>query len=846
MTSMTRLVGLLGSIAPPCRCCPRVGIAAFAVLAVSAGNAEAQPASWPAARSTHGMVWHDRLGESLLLGGVAAAEDSALWGWNGERWRAHAAGGPAGRAHFGLAYDPDRDRVIVHGGVAAVFGEDAPPRYGDTWEWDGLAWHRVSTEGPGPRDHHAMVYDPVRRQTVLFGGNSPGEGNATMADTWAWDGLRWRRLADSGPPGRATHRMVFDSRRGRIVMFGGWGANGLLDDTWAWDGREWSRIAEAGPAPRFATRMAYDSGRDRIVLFGGRGSTGAGGGADFGDTWEFDGTRWNHLETAGPAIRNVHAMVYDAQRRQVLVFGGFNSPRRFDDLWAWEPAGWRQLARPDAGIPPDGLAPPGPYGVGYRLINHRDPTRRLGPARDFEGRPTGNEPGLPMQMSVWYPARDGSGAPIVLADYLTLDNLRITLAEPDAADIAGAAGAIRNQARLQLGLDLPAAQAESIAAAPMRARRDAPPAPGTFPLVAGVAAPPASVAGLAEYLASHGYVVATTPTLPHTASREATQPQIALETQTRDLEVLAATARELPFVDPERVALLGRNFAGMAALVFEMRNMSARAVVNIDGWEALRPEVFRASPFHAVDRMRVPYTLFASDDPNLPDLREDAPILDELRYADRHAYVIRDLDHGQILNDHTVFPQLTAERRLGYDFMHRTIRMFLDAHVKDDSAALRSLQQSAVERGYPAWLVNLEVMRPALHAVPTAEEIEEIAMSGDIARLAAIYRRAAEDNPGVELFSRRTAALFAFRFMQRGDTETALDLHRLAVEAHPSSALAHNDLGNAYRDAGRGALALEHWRLALELVDEDPEIASPATRAQSRFNIEAKIRQAGG
>jgi hypothetical protein len=44
--------------------------------------------------------------------------------------------------------------------------------------------------------------------------------------------------------------MTFDSRRGRTVLFGGFGDNGrYLPGVWEWDGRTRQRIAAEGPTP---------------------------------------------------------------------------------------------------------------------------------------------------------------------------------------------------------------------------------------------------------------------------------------------------------------------------------------------------------------------------------------------------------------------------------------------------------------------------------------------------------------------------------------------------------------------------------------------------------------------
>ncbi len=62
--------------------------------------------------------------------------------------------------------------------------------------------------------------------------------------------------------------MVYDTKRGRIVRFGGMNHKvGLLGDTWEWDGKHWVERADMGPAPRFGHSMAYDEKRNRVILF---------------------------------------------------------------------------------------------------------------------------------------------------------------------------------------------------------------------------------------------------------------------------------------------------------------------------------------------------------------------------------------------------------------------------------------------------------------------------------------------------------------------------------------------------------------------------------------------------
>jgi hypothetical protein len=800
----------------------------------AAPRAQAPSAAWPAPQSGHSMVSHAGLQQVLLLGGgTASGADSVLWGWNGTRWGALGAGGPAGRTHVAMAYDRRRDRLVVHGGGLTVAGRRFPRRMDDTWEWDRRGWRRLSASGPSGRDHHAMAYDPLRRQVVLFGGTD--SAGALLDDTWGWDGRRWQWLATGGPPGRAGHRVTFDEKRGVMVLFGGSGASGVLADTWEWNGTKWNEVTTTtAPSARFSARLAYDVRRDRTVLFGGRR-----GNTNLGDTWEYDGRTWTRLDVAGPALRHFHDLAYDPRAGAAVLFGGFNAALS-DDFWRFDGV-WKQTPRSDAGPVGGAYVVPGPHAVGYRVIDHWDRSRRTAPARDFEGRLNPDERAMPMQVSIWYPAQPG-GTRMRVGEYHAVASRRATLGPITESDVTASAAAIRTGMTFVIGVDVPQATADSIRDLRTAAARDAAPAAGRFPLLV-TSLVPIGGHGLAEYLASHGYVVVAS--LPvGTGSQQVNRVQVALETHTRNMEVAQALASELPFVDAERVGLIGVNFDGLAALTHEMRNMSASAVVSIDGYETKTSSAtgLRQSPYYDPVRLRVPYLSVAQDNPPTPSLAFSDSLLRELKYSDRYAYVVRDMDHATLLGNLMVYPQLRAEQRLGYEFVWRTIRSFLDGSVKGDTAGRAFVTRSAVQNGFPAWLVKTEVKAAALPAVPMAEEVEQIAMTGNVERLRTIFRRARAADSAARVFTASDLNLFAFRFARRGNADVAIALDELAVEAFPSSATAANNLGNRYRDAGRAARAVELWERALTLIDADAEI-TPADKAPSRTAIERKVRQ---
>ena len=103
-----------------------------------------------------------------------------------------------------------------------------------------------------------------------------------------------------------------------------------------------------------------------------------------------------------------------------------------------------------------------------------------------------------------------------------------------------------------------------------------------------------------------------------------------------------------------------------------------------------------------------------------------------------------------------------------------------------------------------------------------------------------VYRAAKEANPDLELFSVQTMNMFAFRLLRQNKKEEAITLLKLAVEAHPQSTAAMNNLGARYHEFGRSALARECFEKALALLPTDPTM-NEDEKAQSRTSIQQKI-----
>jgi hypothetical protein len=137
------------------------------------------------------------------MSGVVRTCLALLWAAGlGTAGRDVAQSGPGPRNAHGLAYDLAAGSLVLFGGATATEVR------GDTWLWHDGVWHEALVRGPSPRTFPAMAYDSARAEVILFGGNRvlfggrhlrPGSVTR-LGDTWEWDGGRWSRVSTAGPP----------------------------------------------------------------------------------------------------------------------------------------------------------------------------------------------------------------------------------------------------------------------------------------------------------------------------------------------------------------------------------------------------------------------------------------------------------------------------------------------------------------------------------------------------------------------------------------------------------------------------------------------------------------------
>jgi len=322
---------------------PSIALSCLLSAATATAQWSLQPTTTaPTSRTDAAMAYDLGQGKTVLFGGAGVtpfALRNDTWTHNGTDWTlATPSTSPTGRFGASMVFDPTRNVSVLFGGIASLISIGLPSN--QTWEWNGTDWTQATpTTSPAGRAHYGLAYDLARQKVVMFGGSTNPGLLMTSNQTWEYDGLTWVQVAMTSaqnPGPRQYPGMTYHAGLNRTVLFGGINPQtGGNSDTWMYNGSNWTiaPVLSAPPGPRNAPKMVYDHSRGVCLLQGGAVPT---TGAAIDETWEFDGAQWRQVTAPMPTSRSRFAMAYDTTAQRVVLFGGVGPANlALTDTWTY-------------------------------------------------------------------------------------------------------------------------------------------------------------------------------------------------------------------------------------------------------------------------------------------------------------------------------------------------------------------------------------------------------------------------------------------------------------------------------------------------------------------------------
>lgn len=270
---------------------------------------------------------------------------------------------PAPSAREGAAFTYSAyDRAMILAGGCGNNDADC----NQTWRFDGFLWSLQTSPEPLLARRELILAESDGGPLLAFGGRDPGTGLA-LDDSRSWSGSNWRPVFAENKA-RYAAAAVYDPLHRVIVLFGGYtcpieqeGCE-ILDDTCLYEDMTWTCDVRPGPVARGEHAMIFDAARGKVVLFGGRDRGGVRG-----DTWTFDGTFWEQIDSGPPRARA--AMAYDAIRGVTVLFGGeTSSTGTSDETWELHGSRWLEIDTASTAPPARHNAALGYDSAGDRLL----------------------------------------------------------------------------------------------------------------------------------------------------------------------------------------------------------------------------------------------------------------------------------------------------------------------------------------------------------------------------------------------------------------------------------------------------------------------------------------------
>jgi dienelactone hydrolase len=475
---------------------------------------------------------------------------------------------------------------------------------------------------------------------------------------------------------------------------------------------------------------------------------------------------------------------------------------------------------------------PGKYAVGLKVVNQYDYSRTY-ISVDALGKPVTTEVARPIETLVWYPAESSAKTHMVYGDYVDLAAMKDNFA-PSAAFVA----AIKKEKDdYKATLDKP-----------VWSTRDAAAVKGSFPVV--IYAPsfsnyPFENADLCEFLASHGYVVVSSPSIgvrgPHM-----TGDGLGVDAQAADISFLIGYARTLPQADLSHIAVAGFSWGGISNLFAAARDSRIKALVSLDGSARYFPKLVKDSADVKPGQIQVPVLFFEQElyPEQMMKFKIDmsGSVLNDLKYSDLTVVHMHGMHHGdfaslfqrsaEYVSGREATDYSLTEAAESYGWVCRYALEFLDAVLKQDADATAWWKKSPGENGVPNHLLSVE-RNPSQGTPVTFEtfrmDLAKTGFSAAIAEYAKFKARDSEFKLEEGMIGEWGEAL-----QYDGHFAEEIEVYKLGVSLYADSAAMYAGLGDGYEKSGDHANAVTNYKKALEKNPKDEGVKKKLAEAEAK------------
>lgn len=463
----------------------------------------------------------------------------------------------------------------------------------------------------------------------------------------------------------------------------------------------------------------------------------------------------------------------------------------------------------------------GKYKVGFRHYATSDSTRTYSRIYDYSNKKITR----PISVSIWYPSEQNIGNKITLK---ILDYFEILKKEEEWEFLP-------NEQLLNWFYYPNTPANQNHLKEQTKAYSEIDFASGKFPII--VYAPSFQASSienfvLCEYLASHGYIVISSPSRGTETRWFSNNNAKEMETQARDVEFLIKEVGKFPMADYNKIAVMGFSFGGLSNVIAQNRNEKIKAIISLDGTERYQYVLLKESPFFDFKKINVPYLHMAQKDIPEKVLREDNIkaelntefiLYDSISNSTAYRLKFHNLTHSYFSTLGILFAnrdkrqdKSDSEIMESYKWASTYTLNFLNAFLENDVKALKFIENKPHDNGVRNGLITQRAKQPEIVAF-TFQDFNDLASSQNYQNLSQLYDSTVKKHPSFKIPEGNLNTLGLQLVFNPNTSEQGINIILLATKIFPNSANLFDSLAEAYLFIDNKDKAIENFEKSLEL-----------------------------
>jgi len=466
--------------------------------------------------------------------------------------------------------------------------------------------------------------------------------------------------------------------------------------------------------------------------------------------------------------------------------------------------------------------PYGKYAVGFKHYIRYDSTRTYERLSDWNKKAIAR----PIPISLWFPAKKQ-----IQNNQMTIEDYMVILKEEEEWEV------LPDERILDWFYYSNSDENKSHLKEKVKAVKNTKPFQNKFPAVVYSPSYQASSIenfALCEFLASHGFVVISSPSrgtdnrfLDGGTTRD-------IETQARDIQYLINEIENLPFTDNNNLAVIGFSFGGISNVLAQMMDKRIKAIICLDGSIKYQYQKIQASPYFNLFNVDVPFLFMLQKDIPIEVIKEDKiestlntkfEFYDSVKYSDAYYFKFNNMTHSYFSSMGVLFQERDirqdksdTEIMDSYKWVNIYTLNFLNAFLNNQHRGKAFLENQPAVNGVVGEII-LKKSKKSLTKPFSFEDFNLVAIKQNYNNLDNLYNTIKKEQPTFKVDEWKANTLgLTLLFKKR--IQEGINVLMLNTNLFPESANAYDSLGEGYLIAGDKKNAAESFKNSLKF---DPQ-----------------------